>query len=125
MEFDTVIIDPMSNSAYLGTDEDGLPIPAEKSDEDGRYYLYGDLQLAPPSAFKNALKNMEKMLVYVGNAKSSSSSPYPDMCSLAAAQTQNTCRTACPTNSPPSSPAPKNASVMRQTWEKEPERLGY
>jgi hypothetical protein len=68
-EFDTVVIDPMSNSAYLGTDEDGLPIPAEKSDEDGRYHLYGDLQLAPPSAFKNALKNMEKLLAYVGNAK--------------------------------------------------------
>ncbi len=47
-EFDTVVIDPMSNSAYVGTDEDGLPIPAEKSDEDGRHHLYGDLQLAPP-----------------------------------------------------------------------------
>ncbi len=46
-----------------------MPIPAEKSDEDGRYHLYGDLQLAPPSAFKNTLKNMEKMLAYVGNAK--------------------------------------------------------
>jgi hypothetical protein len=32
-----VVIDPMSNSAYLGTDEDGLPIPAEKSEEDRRY----------------------------------------------------------------------------------------
>jgi hypothetical protein len=47
-EIDTVVIDPMSNSAYLGTDEDGLPIPVEKSDEDGRYHLFGDLQLAPP-----------------------------------------------------------------------------
>jgi hypothetical protein len=47
-EFDTVVIDPMSNSAFLGTDEDGLPIPAEKSEEDGRYHLVGDLQLAPP-----------------------------------------------------------------------------
>jgi hypothetical protein len=46
-EFDTVVIDPMSNSAYVGTGEDGLPIPAEKSDEDGRYHLYSDLQLAP------------------------------------------------------------------------------
>ncbi len=35
-QFDTVVIDPMSNSAFLGTDEDGLPIPAEKSEEDGR-----------------------------------------------------------------------------------------
>jgi hypothetical protein len=66
---DTVVIDPMSNSAYLGTDEDGLPIPAEKSDEDGRYHLLGDLQLAPPSAFKNCFKNMERMLVFAGGAK--------------------------------------------------------
>ncbi len=68
-EFDTVVIDPMSNSAYVGTDEDGLPIPAEKSDEDGRYHLYGDLQLAPPSAFKNCLKQMEKVLAF-GRCKS-------------------------------------------------------
>jgi hypothetical protein len=30
-EIETVVIDSMSNTAYLGTDEDGLPIPAEKS----------------------------------------------------------------------------------------------
>jgi hypothetical protein len=59
----------MSNSAYQGKDEDGLHIPAEKSHEDGRYHLYGDLQLAPPSAFKNCLKQMEKMLAFVGGAK--------------------------------------------------------
>ncbi len=53
-EIDTVVIDLMSNSAYLGTDEDGLPIPAEKSDEDGQYHLYGDLQLAPPLYSKTA-----------------------------------------------------------------------
>jgi hypothetical protein len=47
-EIDTVIIDSMSNTAFLGTDEDGLPIPADKSEEDGRYHLSGDLQLAPP-----------------------------------------------------------------------------
>jgi hypothetical protein len=68
-EFDTVVIDSMLNSAHVGTDEDGLPIPAEKSDEDGRYHLYGNLQLAPPSAFKNCLKHMEKMLAFVGDAK--------------------------------------------------------
>jgi hypothetical protein len=65
-KIDTVVIDPMSNSAYLGTDEDGLPIPAEKSKEDRRYHLLGDLQLAPSSAFKNCLKIMEKMLAFVG-----------------------------------------------------------
>jgi hypothetical protein len=47
-EIDTVVINSMSNTAYLGTDEDGLPIPVEKSVEDGRYHLNGDLQLAPP-----------------------------------------------------------------------------
>jgi hypothetical protein len=69
-EFDTVVIDPISNSAYLGTDEDGLPIPAEISDEDGRYHLHGDLQHSPPpSAFKNCMKQMEKVLAFVGGAK--------------------------------------------------------
>jgi hypothetical protein len=43
---------PTSTYIYM-PHEDGLPkpIPAEKSDEDGRYHLlgeYGDLQLAPP-----------------------------------------------------------------------------
>ncbi len=47
-ESDTVVIDPMSNSVFLGTDEDGLPIPAKKFEEDGQYHLSGDLQLAPP-----------------------------------------------------------------------------
>ncbi len=47
-EKDTVVIHLMSNSAFQGTDEDGLPVPAAKSVEDGRYHLEGDLQLAPP-----------------------------------------------------------------------------
>ncbi len=69
-ESDTVVIDPMSNSAFLGTDEDGLPIPAKKFEEDGRYHLSGDLQLAPPpSAFRSCLKQMEKVLALVGGAK--------------------------------------------------------
>jgi hypothetical protein len=38
----------MSNSAFLGTDDDGLPIPSDKSDEDGPYHLFVDLQLAHP-----------------------------------------------------------------------------
>jgi hypothetical protein len=124
-EIDTVVIDPMSNSAYLGTDEDGLPIPAEKSEEDRRYHLLGDLQLAPPSAFKNCLKNMEKMLAFVwGGQKSSSSSLSPDTYSQAAAKTRITCQTACPANSPPSSPAPKSACMRQPQWVREPERLG-
>jgi hypothetical protein len=33
-EIDTVVIDSMSNTAYLGTDEDGLPIPAGEIRQD-------------------------------------------------------------------------------------------
>jgi hypothetical protein len=63
-------IDSMSNTAYLGTDEDGLPIPAEKSEEDGRYHLSGDLQLPPPpSAFKSTMKLVEKIISNTGGAK--------------------------------------------------------
>jgi hypothetical protein len=47
-EIDTVVSDFMSNTAFLGTDDEDLLIPAEKSEEDGRYHLSGDLQLAPP-----------------------------------------------------------------------------
>ncbi len=57
--------------------------------------------------------------------KWSSSSLCQGIFSLAVAQTRNTCQTACPANSPPGSPAPKNACVKQLTWVKEPERLGY
>jgi hypothetical protein len=44
----------MANCAFLGTDENGLPVPLVKSAEDGRYHLLGDLQLPPP--LQNKLK---------------------------------------------------------------------
>ncbi len=69
-EIDTVVIDSMSNTAFLGTDNDGLPIPAEKSEEDGRYHLNADLQLAPPpSAFKNTIKLVDIVISNTGEAK--------------------------------------------------------
>jgi hypothetical protein len=46
-------------------------------DEDGCYHLLGDLQLAPPSAFKNCMKNIEKMLAFVGGAKVAFIIPLP------------------------------------------------
>jgi hypothetical protein len=63
---DSVVIDSMSNTA---TDDDGLPIPAEKSEEDGRYHLKGELQLAPPSAFRNTIKLVEIIISNTGDAK--------------------------------------------------------
>jgi hypothetical protein len=48
---DTIVIDAMANSAYFGTDENGLPMPPAKSGEDGRHHMIGDLQLAPTAVF--------------------------------------------------------------------------
>jgi hypothetical protein len=76
-EIDTVVIDSMSNTAFLGTDEDGLPIPAEKSVADGRHHLTGDLQLAPPSAFKSTMKLVEKIISNTGGASILLTVPLP------------------------------------------------
>jgi hypothetical protein len=76
-EIDTVVIDSMSNTAFLGTDEDGLPIPAEKSVADGRYHLTSDLQLAPPSAFKSTMKLVEKIISNTGGASILLTVPLP------------------------------------------------
>ncbi len=67
----------MSNTAFLGTDEDGLPIAAEKSEEDGRYHLSGDLQLAPPSAFKSTMKMVDTIISNTGGAKIMLTVPLP------------------------------------------------
>ncbi len=95
-EIDTVIIDSKSNTAFLGTDEDGLPIPAEKSEKDGRYHLYGELQLAPPSAFKSTMKLVENILMHTGEAKLVLTVPLPrySMSLLPAAPTPAMCQTA-------------------------------
>jgi hypothetical protein len=76
-EIDTVVIDFMSNTAFLGTDEDGLPIPGEKSEEDGRYHLHGDLQHAPPSAFKSTMKLVYTIILNTGEAKIMLTVPLP------------------------------------------------
>ena len=65
------------HNAFLGTDEDGLPIPAEKSVADGQYHLAGDLQLAPPSAFKSTMKLVEKIISNTGGASIFLTVPLP------------------------------------------------
>jgi len=66
---DTIVIDDIANSACLGTDENGLPVPQVKSVEDGRNHLIGDLQLAPPPpAFKTNLKQVEMLMEHSGGA---------------------------------------------------------
>jgi len=45
-ECNTIFLDLCSNSAYMGTDSNGLPAATEKM-LDGKYHLRGDLQTAP------------------------------------------------------------------------------
>ena len=51
-EADTVVMDLLSNSVYMGSDESGLPVRPSKSPSDGLYHVPGDLQVAPESMLK-------------------------------------------------------------------------
>jgi hypothetical protein len=68
-----MVIDSMSNTAFLGT-EDGLPIRAEKSVEDGRYHLHLP---PPPSAFKSTMKWVKKIISNTWGAKTVLTVPLP------------------------------------------------
>jgi hypothetical protein len=60
-ESDTVFFDFCSNSAYMGTDRNGLPAAAEKM-LDGKHHLQGDLQTAPRQVFCRILKDCSPVL---------------------------------------------------------------
>jgi len=53
---DTIVIDAMANSAYFGTDENGLPMPPAKSGEDA-------------AVFKANFKQIETLLEHGGGAR--------------------------------------------------------
>jgi hypothetical protein len=57
---DRVVLDLLSNSAFMGTDADGLPSPAFAG-EDGTYHIPGSLSAAPPQAVKKILGNSEQI----------------------------------------------------------------
>jgi hypothetical protein len=84
---DTIVIDAMANSAYFGTDENGLPMPPAKSGEDGRYHMIGDLQLAPTAVFKANFKQIETLLEHGGGLGWSSWCQCLAMCGIRAVAT--------------------------------------
>jgi hypothetical protein len=53
-ENDVVVLDLLSNLAFMGTDMDGLPTPAVRSG-DGKYHILGLLTTAPPTVLKKNL----------------------------------------------------------------------
>jgi hypothetical protein len=79
-------------SAFLGTDEDSLPIPAGKSKEDGRYHLYGDLQLAPPPLCLQILPETNGKSAYIcGGSKSRLYNTVTKVCPVRLLQRRWTC----------------------------------
>jgi hypothetical protein len=52
---DTVVLDLLSNSAFMGSDTYGLPTEAVRA-EDGRYHIIGSLSVAPISCAKKVLQ---------------------------------------------------------------------
>jgi hypothetical protein len=51
---DTVVLDLLSNSVFMGTDQSGLPTEALRA-EDGSYHIVGSLAVAPASVTKKIL----------------------------------------------------------------------
>jgi len=58
---DVVIIDPLSNSSFYGTNDDGVPVAAKK-DSAGRYHLEGDIMVATPTMIRSKLKLLSNLL---------------------------------------------------------------
>jgi hypothetical protein len=52
---DVVVLDLLSNLAFMGSDSDGIPTPAVRAG-DGRFHIVGALTTAPPTALKRALE---------------------------------------------------------------------
>ena len=75
MEDDTIVIDIWSNSAFMGTDEFGIPCRATKID--GRYHVLGHLQAAPRTVFQTGFNEARTVLDAAGRATKILIEPFP------------------------------------------------
>jgi hypothetical protein len=57
---DRLVLDLLSNSAFMGMDVEGVPTPATMG-EDGTYYIPGSLTVAPAPAIKKILGNCKQI----------------------------------------------------------------
>ncbi len=57
---DNLVLDLLSNSSFMGTDEEGLPTPAMVG-EGGTYHIPGSLLVAPASAVTKILGNCQQI----------------------------------------------------------------
>jgi len=63
---DVVVLDPLSNSSFFGTNEDGVPTAAKK-DSAGNYHLEGDVMVATPAMTRSKLLSLS---IYMFSRKS-------------------------------------------------------
>ena len=73
---DRVVIDIWSNTAYMGSDEHGLPHKAFK-ESDGKYHIKGSLQAAPQMTFKVLLKDTAPVIAACKEATVVFVAPFP------------------------------------------------
>ncbi len=73
---DTVILDLLSNTTFMGTDGDGLPSEASRA-EDGRYHVIGSLTVAPSSFIKKVLATCQPLCEELRKAGCILISPVP------------------------------------------------
>jgi hypothetical protein len=73
---DTVMLDLLSNVAFMGTDSDGLSAPAYRAN-DGRYHVVGTLTTAPPTTLKKYLENCEELACLLKDTKVLLACPIP------------------------------------------------
>jgi hypothetical protein len=66
---DTLLIDPLSNSAFCVKDPDGNHTDAIKKDE--TWHIVGELNIGTKSYLKNTLSNLKKLQMRIRNEKSS------------------------------------------------------
>jgi hypothetical protein len=64
---DRVVLDLLSNTAYMGTDGDGLPTPSFR-EGDGSYHILGSLTTAPPTNLRKALEACGPIIDPIGTA---------------------------------------------------------
>jgi hypothetical protein len=65
---DNVILDLLSNSSFMGTNDDGMPLPLMPM-SDGRYHVPGSLNLTPMSIIRKTLQSCECIANAVKNSK--------------------------------------------------------
>ena len=74
---DTVVLDLLSNSSYMGTDDSGIPSRPVKLAEDKTYHIVGELQVAPESAFRKIIRDCQPIFEAVSCAKKIALLPFP------------------------------------------------